>query len=110
MNAIRWSLYGRSGDLRDEVRPEDAQPNPTAFERAAEAGLDVWMCSAPNQAGSGLTRAVLRGAKHRTAQKRVSLANFHTRLRRAISRTAERCRDISRGDAFFAYPRKTSRK
>jgi predicted AlkP superfamily pyrophosphatase or phosphodiesterase len=43
--------------------PEVVQPMPTAFERAASAGVAVHVVSNAEFAGSGLTRAVLRGGR-----------------------------------------------
>jgi predicted AlkP superfamily pyrophosphatase or phosphodiesterase len=50
--------------LRDEVSPEQAQPTPTTFERAASAGVAVSVISGAEYTGSGLTRAVLRGGRY----------------------------------------------
>ncbi|HNM85041.1 MAG: alkaline phosphatase family protein [Mycobacterium sp.] len=57
LNALRW----RPGD---EPIPERVQPLPTAFERADAAGVSVRVVSAAQFAGSGLTRAVLRGGRY----------------------------------------------
>ncbi len=57
LNALRW----RPGD---ELPPERVQPLPTAFERAAAAGVSVRVVSGAEFAGSGLTRAVLRGGRY----------------------------------------------
>ena len=51
-------------DLRDSVVPEEVQPPPTTFERAAAAGMAVSVVSAAMFTGSGLTRAVLRGGRY----------------------------------------------
>src|SRR5262245_15860835 len=42
-NCLRWATYGIGGgkDLCDRVVPEQLQPQPTAFERAAAAGVEV---------------------------------------------------------------------
>jgi hypothetical protein len=64
LNALGWSHHGaaETTDLRDVVVPEDFQPSPTAFERAAAAGVTVRVVAPRDQKGSGLSRAVLRGA------------------------------------------------
>jgi hypothetical protein len=64
MNALRWRPHPRGDDLRERVRPEELQPLPTTFERAAAAGVAVSVVSGAEFAGSGLTRAVLRGARY----------------------------------------------
>ncbi len=64
MNALRWRPHPRGDDLREQVRPEALQPLTTTFERAATAGVAVSVVSGAEFAGSGLTRAVLRGARY----------------------------------------------
>jgi type I phosphodiesterase/nucleotide pyrophosphatase len=68
MNVLRWALHGRPEHaLLDEVVPEQFQPQPTAFERAAADGVEV-SCVGPVQlAHTGLTRAVFRGGGYRNA-------------------------------------------
>lgn len=44
--------------------PVAVQPEPTVFEQAARAGVEVTTLSPPAYAASGLTRAVLRGARY----------------------------------------------
>jgi hypothetical protein len=63
-NALRWRPHPWGDDLRDHVRPEQAQPMPTVFERAASAGVQVSVVSGAEFTGSGLTRAVLRGGRY----------------------------------------------
>ena len=65
LNALGWyrQANGRPVDLRSQIVPEELQPGPTAFERAAEAGVAVSVVAPPDQDGSGLTRAVLRGGR-----------------------------------------------
>jgi len=46
------------------VDPVQWQPCDTAFERLAQAGVASCVISPPTFAGSGLTRAALRGARH----------------------------------------------
>src|SRR5829696_4110763 len=62
-NCLRWSPYGLGGarDLRDRVVPERIQPEPTAFEAAEAAGIEVTLVGAGEYAASGFTRAALRG-------------------------------------------------
>ncbi|HLS78952.1 MAG TPA: alkaline phosphatase family protein [Nocardia sp.] len=69
VNPLRWQLRGAepapTRDLRTELVPERFQPRPTAFERAAAAGVSVGQVAPMYQAGSGLTRAALRGNEFR---------------------------------------------
>lgn len=63
MNWLAWKSVGAGEDLRDRVVPEVVQPRPTVWERAAAAGIATTICTFDNFAGSGLTRAVLRGGR-----------------------------------------------
>ncbi|HEX9175651.1 MAG TPA: nucleotide pyrophosphatase/phosphodiesterase family protein [Mycobacterium sp.] len=63
-NALRWRPHPWGEDLRDDVAPEQVQPMPTTFERAASAGVAVSVVSGAEFTGSGLTRAVLRGGRY----------------------------------------------
>jgi hypothetical protein len=65
-NCLRWSPYGLGGakDLRDRVVPERIQPEPTGFEIAVEDGIEVTSVGAGQFAGSGFTRAALRGGDY----------------------------------------------
>ncbi|MCX2713233.1 alkaline phosphatase family protein [Mycolicibacterium sp. J2] len=67
MNPLKWRLMGEGPrvDLIKELVPEQFQPLPTTFERAAAAGVTVTQVAPMYQAGSGLTRAALRGAEFR---------------------------------------------
>ncbi|WP_454197456.1 alkaline phosphatase family protein [Nocardia sp. Marseille-Q1738] len=67
LNPLAWRLHGDPGkaDLRTELVPEEFQPLPTVFERAVADGIAVAQVSPRDQAGSGLTRAVLRGCEFR---------------------------------------------
>lgn len=67
LNLLRWSAYGvgGEGDMLDRVLPEEVQPLPTVFEVAQAAGVDVVVVGPAAHARSGLTRAVLRGARYR---------------------------------------------
>ena len=64
VNWLAWRPVGEGGDLRDRLVPESLQPQPTVFERAADAGVAVTVVSAAQFEGSGLTRAVLRGGRY----------------------------------------------
>jgi hypothetical protein len=64
VNALRWRPHPWGDDLRDVVVPEHVQPLPTAFQRAAAAGMAVTVVSNAEFADSGLTRAVLRGGSY----------------------------------------------
>ncbi|MCY7366304.1 MAG: alkaline phosphatase family protein [Frankiaceae bacterium] len=64
---LSWAPAGGGGDLRGELVPEDVQPQATAFERAAQDGIEVTIAAPAHFEGSGLTRAVLRGGHYRGA-------------------------------------------
>jgi hypothetical protein len=64
INALRWRPHPWGDDLRDDLVPEQVQPMATTFERAASAGVAVRVVSGAEFTGSGLTRAVLRGARY----------------------------------------------
>ncbi|HJP73181.1 MAG TPA: alkaline phosphatase family protein [Pseudonocardiaceae bacterium] len=67
LNTLLWTTQlGARQDLREQLVPEDVQPAGTLFERAKTAGLQVSMAAPRHHRGSGLTRAVLRGAKFLT--------------------------------------------
>ncbi|GAA5092971.1 alkaline phosphatase family protein [Nocardia iowensis] len=67
VNALRWRLHGEGPkvDLLTELVPEQCQPLPTVFERAAAHGITVTQVAPNYQNGSGLTRAALRGCEFR---------------------------------------------
>ena len=67
LDSLHWSTYGpgKQRDLRERFPPELLQPQPTLFERAAAAGVTVRVVSQQAFAGSGLTRATLRGGEFR---------------------------------------------
>jgi hypothetical protein len=67
LHALSWRNHGSGAktDLRDELVPEQVQPNPTAFERAPS--VTVTVTAPPIQNRSGLTRAALRGGRFRAA-------------------------------------------
>lgn len=64
VNWLAWRPVGQHRDLRERLVPEELQPQPTVFERAADAGISVTMAAPAHFDGSGLTRAVLRGARY----------------------------------------------
>jgi hypothetical protein len=64
VNALGWRPHPWGRDLRDKVPPEQVQPMPTTFERAAASGIAVSVISGAQFTGSGLTRAVLRGGRY----------------------------------------------
>ncbi|MCU1693381.1 MAG: phosphodiesterase [Frankiales bacterium] len=59
---LTWSSDAQ--DRRDDVVPERLQPRATAFERAAADGVSTTVAGLARFAGSGLTRAVLRGGTY----------------------------------------------
>lgn len=63
INWLAWRAVGENASLIDRVIPEVAQPEATAFERAATAGVSVTIAAPANFAGTGLTRAALRGGR-----------------------------------------------
>jgi len=74
INNLSWAPYGvaPAGLAPDEelIRravPERVQPEPTAFERAVAGGVGVTLIGPRQHAQSGLTRAVLRGGRYRSA-------------------------------------------
>jgi predicted AlkP superfamily pyrophosphatase or phosphodiesterase len=64
VNWLRWETAQSGSDLLARLPPEELQPRPTAFERAASAGVAVSVVSSYAFRGSGLTRAVLRGGTY----------------------------------------------
>jgi hypothetical protein len=63
VNWLGWRAVGGSESLLDRVVPETAQPQSTAFERAKASGVAVTVAAPTGFAGSGLTRAALRGGR-----------------------------------------------
>jgi hypothetical protein len=63
INWLAWRSIGPGDDLRDRLVPEVVQPRPTVWERAEDAGIATSICTFDSFAGSGLTRAVLRGGR-----------------------------------------------
>lgn len=66
LNALRWCAHGdgAGADWRARAVPEEVQPRATVFERAERAGVASSVVSAAEFAGSGLTRALLRGGRY----------------------------------------------
>ncbi|MEU0498873.1 nucleotide pyrophosphatase/phosphodiesterase family protein [Mycobacterium sp. NPDC006124] len=64
VNALQWRGHPGGEDVREAQPPERVQPLPTTFERAAAAGFAVTVASNAQFAGTGLTRAVLRGGRY----------------------------------------------
>ena len=67
LDSLHWTDHGTADrlDQREQQPPELIQPLPTAFERAAAAGVGVTVVSQRQFRGSGLTRAALRGGRFR---------------------------------------------
>jgi hypothetical protein len=82
VNALRWRAHPWGADMRDEVSPEEVQPLPTTFERAASAGVAVSVISGAEFDGSGLTRAVLRGGRYVGVQ---ALGDLAAAVRAAVN-------------------------
>ncbi|MBV9486811.1 MAG: alkaline phosphatase family protein [Frankiaceae bacterium] len=77
VNWLAWKEVGKGDDLRDQLVPEVVQPEPTTWQRAADAGVAVSIVSAHQYEGTGLTRAVFRGGGYTgttTAGDAVALA------------------------------------
>jgi predicted AlkP superfamily pyrophosphatase or phosphodiesterase len=65
MNPLLWARRGEAVGLLEQWPPEQVQPHPTVFERAAAAGVRVPAVAPGEFDGSGLTRAGLRGSELR---------------------------------------------
>jgi hypothetical protein len=66
LNSLRWTRSNGTGtvvDQRELLVPEQVQPMPTAFERAAADGVEVTVVAPRYQRDSGLSRAALRGGR-----------------------------------------------
>ena len=81
VNALGWRPHPSGRDLRDKVPPEQVQPMPTTFERAAASGIAVSVISGAQFTGSGLTRAVLRGGSYVGVH---ALGDLAARVRSAV--------------------------
>jgi predicted AlkP superfamily pyrophosphatase or phosphodiesterase len=81
LNALTWSLYGLGPrvDLRDQVMPERVQPAATLAERAAAMGMPTHHVGPAFHEGSGLTRAMGRGARFHGADSLAAV--YETALR-----------------------------
>ncbi|TNC18699.1 alkaline phosphatase family protein [Amycolatopsis alkalitolerans] len=64
LNALRWATHPRGPDLRERLPPGEAQPLPTTFERAADAGARSAVVSEAQFAKTALTEAVQRGGEY----------------------------------------------
>jgi len=64
VNALGWRPHPTGRDLREKIPPEQVQPMPTTFERAAATGIAVSVINGTQFTKSGLTRAVLRGGRY----------------------------------------------
>jgi hypothetical protein len=64
VNWLAWRPVGGNDDLRDRLVPEVVQPEPTAWQRAADAGVAVSIVNSRQFEDSGLTRAVFRGGRY----------------------------------------------
>jgi hypothetical protein len=64
LDTLTWTAQGTRTDLREQLVPEQVQPVPTVFERAEADGVEVTVVSLREFAGSGLTRAALRGGRY----------------------------------------------
>lgn len=67
LDSLKWTSHGldETVDRREALPPEEVQANPTTFERAVAAGIDVTVVSPRMFRDSGLTRAALRGGRFR---------------------------------------------
>ena len=76
INALSWATHvgGNQVDLRERFVPEDIQPRPTALEHAVAAGVRVTLAGPHAHRGTGLDRAVLRGADFQGAHALGDLA------------------------------------
>ncbi len=81
VNSLRWRMHPWGDDLRETAPPEQVQPMPTTFERAASAGAAVSVISGAEFTGSGLTRAVLRGGRYIGVQ---ALGDLAARVRETV--------------------------
>jgi predicted AlkP superfamily pyrophosphatase or phosphodiesterase len=64
VNWLRWTTAQSHVSLLGELPPERVQPQPTAFERAEQAGVNVSVVLPEVLRNSGLTRAALRGGTY----------------------------------------------
>ncbi|MDR2986029.1 MAG: alkaline phosphatase family protein [Nocardiopsaceae bacterium] len=64
LNALRWRSHDDGSDLRGALPPQEVQPLPTSFERAAAAGLEAVVVSSAHFANTALTQATQRGSRY----------------------------------------------
>jgi hypothetical protein len=76
---LHWRGARTGNDLSEVAPPEELQPLPTVFERAAAAGVRTRVVAAPGLRKSALTRAVLRGAEYAGASTLADVAWVATR-------------------------------
>lgn len=62
MNTLRWTDLDTSADLLADFPPEAMQPARTIFEQATAAGVGATVVTSSKFHGTGLTRAIQRGA------------------------------------------------
>jgi hypothetical protein len=87
VNWLTWRGAYSGRDLTEEQPPERIQPEDTAFERAARAGVSATVVSSPMFRDSGLTRAALRGGDYLasfTAADTATLVGDTARHRRGL--------------------------
>jgi hypothetical protein len=80
-NCLRWTMP--DGLVID---PDEWQPAPTVYQRAAQAGIDSVYVAPAEFEGTGLTRAVYRGVRYAAAESvddRVARVHESMRARRA---------------------------
>jgi len=65
ISPLTWSRRGDRASLLEQWPPEQAQPHPTVFERATAAGVTARVVAHAKFAGTGVTRAGLRGGELR---------------------------------------------
>jgi predicted AlkP superfamily pyrophosphatase or phosphodiesterase len=63
-DAANDRLVNQLNGWDDRLDPATWQRSPTVFERAADEGVRSWSIGLPKHSGSGLTRAILRGAEY----------------------------------------------
>lgn len=71
---LHWRGARSGNDLSKVAPPEELQPRPTMFERAAAAGVRTRVVAASGLRTSALTRAVLRGADYAGASTLADVA------------------------------------
>jgi len=64
LNSLQWRVHPGGADLLGTLSPEEVQPLPTTFERAAAAGVTTSVVNYAKFSGTGMTRAVQRGSRY----------------------------------------------